>query len=155
MTKKLLAIVLCCALMVSAGLAEGKDASFELWVTFSLQFAPGSIPVNGLQWNTQLVNRNFPKSVLRGVVSECKAYNGTPVNTLGLEPTGGSHMRQTPVLPNRANYMSNVKYTIHGNETVYLYFRFTDNYGREWYYAVTAGGIEGFLVSSRIMEIYD
>ena len=161
--KKVLVLVLCFAMMLNVGIAKCENSSFEAWLSFCFRVgntvpspnpdtssSPDSSTYKNyvLLWDTNMVNHNFPKSVIRNVEDLCQRLNGTPVKNLGLEPNSGSNLRSTPDYSNHAN---NIIMKIHGNETVYLYFSFYNQYGVQWYYAVTSGGVEGYLCASRIM----
>ena len=151
--KRLFALFLCCALLLAAAPVKADTAeTFYAWFEAAPLFgvaAPGKAS-SPLVWVPYLANYNFPEYVLRGVSAECRKWDGTPVNSLGLEPTSGSNLRSSPDFSTN----SNIIHKIHGNETVFIYFSFYYRYNnRTWYYAVTESGIEGFLVSTRIMML--
>ncbi len=146
--KKIAAMILCCLLMLNAGsvLASGED--FSTWyTTYAYSVGLPSPTKTVLEWNRYMVNHNFPTHILRGVSAECRNWNGTPLNALGLEPTSGSNLRSFPDFSTNSTILAKV----HGNEPVFIYFSFYFPYNnRVWYYAVTEYGLEGFLVSTRI-----
>ena len=164
--KKVLVLVLCFAMMLNVGIAKCENSDYNAWLAFCYrlentvpspdsntpQFSNSvSYQKYVLLWDTNMVNQNFPKSVIRNVEDLCQRLNGRPVNNLGLEPNSGSNLRSTPDYSSHAN---NIILKIHGNETVYLYFTFYNQYGVQWYYAVTSGGVEGYLCASRILMVW-
>ena len=151
--KRFFALLLCCVLLLAAAPVKAEREDFYTWLSAStyLVGAPawGKAPTP-IVWEPYFANYNFPMYVLRGVSRECQQWNGTPINSLGLEPTSGSNMRSYPDFSTN----NNIIHKVHGNETVFIYFSFYFPYNnRTWYYAATESGIEGFLVSTRILML--
>ncbi len=97
-------------------------------------------------WDPQRLNQSFPSRVIRDVSGICAKWHGEPMFVLGLVPTSGSNLRSTPSLSGNGN----IVHTLHGNETICIYFSVYSG-GREWYYVVSEKGYEGFAAASRIM----
>ncbi len=115
-----------------------------------------------MQWNSYMVNHNFPTSAIRDVSSVSAQYNGTPVGCLGITSNKGSNLRSYPTTEGRYQYLGGYRPSwvdnsiirkLHANETVYVYFSLYDDKGREWYYASCPDGTCGFLYADRIMLI--
>ncbi len=114
-----------------------------------------------LEWDTQMVNHNFPTSVIQDMTSMCDQYYGTPVGKLGLTSKGGSNLRSFPCVNGyvickngRQEYThSSIIRKLHADTTVYVYFSFYSSSGDEWYYVTCADGLTGFLLAKRIALI--
>ena len=175
MAKRAVAIILLLGMMASAGAACADSliwSEFRMWL--NEDSTPGSDGIasrevitvfssfwstmNGKKkeksaapaWDPSLLDRTFPKMVLRDVSRICDRWNGEEMLALGLVATGGSKLRSTPSLENNSNVLD----SIHGSETIFIYFKATIT-KREWYYVVTDYGYEGFVAASRIMVFED
>lgn len=113
----------------------------------------GSFTITSLktpeEFRPWLAKMDFPVDVLRSVMRECETWHGTPVNSLAIDLSGGIHMRSTPDFSSSGN----IVFTVHGDETVYVYFEVTNHYGHKWYFGVTDSGVEGFLAAGRILLV--
>ena len=149
--KRFLALAL--SLMLLAGISMNSgSARAENYTAYSAYQACtyGMSSSQVIEWNSMMVNYNFPTYVLRNVITECRSRRGTPINMLGLVPTSGSNLRSYTSYGNNRNIIMK----IHGNETVYVYYSLYDSNGGLWYYAVTKSGVEGYLAAVRIMLDY-
>ena len=164
MMKKVFALFVCLVLMMSLNMGFAETESLEDWSAYVYAYRIDTPIIAGividhpqrtyrqyvLEWKSEMVNTNFPQEVLRSHIRECERWNGEPIGALGLEPTGGSKLRSTPDFSSSANIVG----AISANKTIYIYFKVTNQYGKDWYYIVTDRGIEGFVAASRIQVVW-
>ena len=170
--KKFLVLTLCFVMMMSLNTGFAANETMDDWAQYVFNFyevdSPSFYAVDSpvqesvyerpkrtyqqyvLEWKTEMVNTDFPEKVLRSHIRECEYWNGEPIGALGLEPTGGSKLRSTPDFSSSANIVG----AISANKTIYIYFKVTNRYNKEWYYIVTDKGVEGFVAASRIQVIW-
>ena len=147
-----LTLMLVLSLFISAMPSGLASDGYDEWLAYCCIIGPAWHPIRRPEeFHPWLVNRNFPTYVLRNVTNVCQSRNGTPVNALAIDLSGGVNLRSTP------DYYvnNNIVHKVHGDETVYIYFRLYGPNGREWYYGVTSGGIEGYMYAERIQLVYD
>lgn len=114
-----------------------------------------------IEWNTYLVNHNFPTSLMYDMSDMCDRYHGTPVGCLGLISDQGSNLRDYPTTDGTYRYLggsqpsfvhNSIIRKVHGDTTVYVFFSFYSE-GRQWYYVTCDDGVTGFLAASRVRLI--
>ncbi len=114
-----------------------------------------------MEWNTYLVNHNFPTSLMYDMSGMCDSYNGIPVGCLGLVSDKGSNLRSYPTTESTYMYLggkhpsivhNSIIRKLHADTTVYVYFSFWSG-SDQWYYVTCADGTTGFLFASRIRLI--
>ena len=114
-----------------------------------------------IEWNTYLVNHNFPSSLMYDMSDMCDRYHGTPVGCLGLISDQGSNLRDYPTTDGTYRYLggsqpsfvhNSIIRKVHGDSTVYVFFSFYSE-GRQWYYVTCDDGVTGFLAASRVRLI--
>ncbi len=147
MIAMILALSLSLPMVMTSALAD--EEGFDAWLAYCIIPGTGH-KVRIEEFRPWLIDRNFPTYMLRNVTYECQSWNGTPVNALAIDLSGGVNLRSTP------DYYvnSNIIRKVHGDETVFVYFRLTSQYGKVWYYGVTSGGVEGFMYADRIQLVY-
>ena len=155
-------LIVLMALMISVNVvADGLWYDGYQWWVVGVDGNLFEIDTRPLSWNTYLTNYQFPEAVIRDRTDLCRGYNGTPVGCLGLVSDRGSNLRSRPTVDGstslkngRRDYShATIIRKLHANTTVYVYFRFYDDSGKEWYYVTCSDGQEGMLVASRIMLI--
>ena len=153
MKKTILAIMMVLVLLLSAIPVGLADDGYGEWIAYCYTVTEYALQVTKTpeEFRPWLLNRNFPMSVLRNVIYECQSWRGIPVNALAIDLSGGVNLRSTP------DYYvnNNIVRKVHGDETVYVYFRLYSQYGKEWYYGVTSAGVEGFMYAERIQLAYN
>ena len=167
--KKFLVLTLCLVMtMMNINIGFAASETMDDWAAYvyayQVDYYPSVVDTPGhsnghsnrtyqqyvLEWKTEMLNTNFPEKVLRSHIRECEYWNGEPIGALGLEPTGGSKLRSTPDFSSSANIVG----AISANKTIYIYFKVTNQYNKEWYYIVTDKGVEGFVAASRIQVVW-
>lgn len=155
-------MVLVALMMSVSAVADGLWYDGYQWWLVGVDGNLFEINTPPMSWDTCLANYQFPETVIRDRSDLCRRYNGTPVGCLGLVSNRGSNLRSKPTLDG-STYMTadgardfnhaTIIRKLHANTTVYVYFRFYDQSGKEWYYVTCSDGVEGMLVASRIMLI--